>query len=58
MQDGWLCVLDDRELIFNGCLVVPKILDLRKNILVEAPRSRYSIHLGETKKYRDLKQQF
>jgi hypothetical protein len=39
-------------------LVVPKKEALKKNILDEANTSRYSIHLGNTKMYHDLRQQF
>jgi hypothetical protein len=37
---------------------VPKREALKKNILDEAHTSRYSIHLGSIKIYRDLRQQF
>jgi hypothetical protein len=37
---------------------VPKRESLKKRILDEAHRSRYSIHLGSTKMYHDLRQQF
>ena len=39
-------------------LVVPKNLELRKQILDEAHLSRYSIHPGSNKMYQDLKQRF
>jgi hypothetical protein len=39
-------------------LVVPKKEALKKKILDEAHTSRYSIHLGSTKMYHDLRQQF
>jgi len=39
-------------------LVVPKDLELRKQILDEAHLSRYSIHPGSNKMYQDLKQRF
>jgi hypothetical protein len=39
-------------------LVVPKKEELKKKILDEAHTSRYSIHLGSTKMYHDLRQQF
>jgi hypothetical protein len=38
-----------------GCA---KESNFKKNILVEAHMSRYSIHLGSTKMYHDLRQQF
>jgi hypothetical protein len=37
---------------------VPKKATLKKKILYEAHTSRYSIHLGSTKMYHDLRQQF
>ena len=35
---------------------MPNIDDLRSNIIAEAHGSRYSIHLGSTKMYYDLKE--
>ena len=43
---------------FNNRLVVPKDLELRKQILAEAHLSRHSIHPGSNKMYQDLKQHF
>jgi hypothetical protein len=43
---------------FKDRLVVPKSEAMKKNILDEAHILRYSIHLGSTKMYRDLRQQF
>ena len=43
---------------FNNRLVVPKDLELQKQILEEAHFSRYSIHPGSNKMYQDLKQRF
>ena len=37
---------------------MPRVDDLINTILTEAHSSRYSIHLGATKMYRDLKQHF
>ena len=37
---------------------VPRVDDLINTILTEAHSSRYSIHPGATKMYRDLKQRF
>ncbi|KAJ3673166.1 hypothetical protein LUZ60_006540 [Juncus effusus] len=39
-------------------LCVPNISEIKKVILAEAHSSRYSVHPGETKMYRDLKQSF
>jgi hypothetical protein len=43
---------------FKDRLVVPKKATLNKKILDEAHTLRYSIHLGSTKMYHDLRQQF
>ena len=42
----------------KGMVCVPRVDDLIHTILTEAHRSRYSIHPGATKMYRDLKQHF
>jgi len=54
------CFHQDSEgvLWFKNRLVVPKELELRKQILDEAHLSRYSIHPGSNKMYQDLKQRF
>ena len=51
------CFHQDSEevLWFKNRLVVPKDLELRKQILDEAHLSRYSIHPGSNKMYQDLK---
>jgi hypothetical protein len=43
---------------FKEKLVVPRREALKKKILDQAHTSRYSIHLGSTKMYHDLRQQF
>jgi len=43
---------------FRDRLVVPKDLELQKQILDDAHLSRYSIHPGSNKMYQDLKQRF
>ena len=52
-----VCFHQDSEgvLWFKDRLVVPKNLELRKQILDEAHLSRYSIHSGSNKMYQDLK---
>jgi hypothetical protein len=54
------CLREDAEgtLWFKDSLVVPKKEALKKKILDEAHTSRYSIHLGSTKMYHDVRQQF
>jgi len=49
---------EDGVLWFKNRLVVPKDLELRKQLLDEAHLSRYSIHPGSNKMYQDLKQRF
>jgi hypothetical protein len=54
------CFHEDAEgtLWLKDRLVVPKREALKKKILDEAHISRYSIHMGSTKMYHDLRQQF
>jgi hypothetical protein len=63
MQEGdpkVACFREDVEgtLWFRDRLVVLKKEALKKKILDEAHVSRYSIHLGSSKMYHDLRQQF
>jgi len=48
----------DGTLRFQNCLCVPKNEGLRKQISEEAHNTRYSMHPGGTKLYRDLRQYF
>ena len=48
-------VSTDGVITFHGRLCVPKIGDLREEILMEAHRTPYSVHSGATKMYKDLK---
>ena len=41
---------------YQGRLCVPNVGELRQHILAEAHNSRYSIHPGATKMYRDLRE--
>ena len=43
---------------FRGCFCVPQKSDVKMDILREAHRTPYTVHPGETKMYRDLKQSF
>jgi hypothetical protein len=52
------CVDEEGTLWFKDCLVVPNYHELCKKIFDEAHTSRYSIHLGGTMMYHDLKVQF
>ncbi|XP_070045755.1 uncharacterized protein [Nicotiana tomentosiformis] len=49
---------EDGVLRLQGRLCVPNVDVLRKKILKEAHNSRYSIHLGATNMYRDLRQHY
>ena len=44
----------DGVLRYQGRLCVPDVGELRQHIFAEAHNSRYSIHPGATKMYRDL----
>ncbi|KAH0689070.1 hypothetical protein KY289_016428 [Solanum tuberosum] len=46
----------DGVLRYQGRLCVPNVDELRQHILAEAHNSRYSIHPGATKMYRDLRE--
>ena len=48
----------DGVLRYQGRLRFPNVNDLRNKILEEANGSRYSIHLGSTKMYHDLREVF
>jgi hypothetical protein len=51
--------IDDQGVLFFGKrIVVPKDHNLRCLILDEAHSSQFSIHLGSTKIFQDLKQRF
>jgi hypothetical protein len=43
---------------FKNKICVPEIKELRETILKEAHDSAYSIYLGSTKMYQDLKQKY
>ena len=51
-------VASDGTLLFEGRLCVPKNEKLRKEILEEAHNTPYSVHLGGTKMFKDLKMVF
>jgi len=46
----------DGVLMYQGRLCVPRVDELQERIREEAHSSRYSIHSGSTKMYRDLKE--
>ncbi|XP_070054298.1 uncharacterized protein [Nicotiana tomentosiformis] len=47
---------DDGTLRYQGRLCVPNVDGLREIIMTETHTSRYSVHLGSTKMYHDLKE--
>ena len=47
---------EDGVLRYQGRLCVPGVGELRHHIIAEAHNSRYSIHPGATKMYRDLRE--
>ena len=49
---------EEGVLRIKGRVCVPRVDDLINTIMTKAHSSRYSIHPGETKMYRDLKQHF
>ncbi|KAI3678514.1 hypothetical protein L6452_37809 [Arctium lappa] len=52
-------IVDNRGVkCFNKRVWIPKAGDLRQKLLEEAHRSRYSVHSGTNKMYRDLKQSY
>ena len=51
-------VNDNGVLWFRGKLCVPKVQELKEEIIVEAHNSPFSSHPGSTKMYQDLKQIF
>jgi len=51
--------IDENDVVrFRGCLCVPQKSDVKMDILREAHRTPYTVHPGETKMYRNLKQNF
>jgi hypothetical protein len=48
----------DGTIYFRGRLCVPQKAEVKMDILREAHRTPYTVHPGETKMYRDLKQNF
>ena len=49
---------DDLLRIGDTRVVIPNDAKLRRDILSEAHKSRYTVHLGNTKMYQDLKERF
>ena len=53
-NEGWAIHTND-SLRYSGRVVVPQLTDLREEILKEFHCSRFVVHLGGTKMYRDLR---
>ena len=53
-DEGW-AFHTDGSLRYKGQVVVPQSTNLRKEILREFHCSRFAVHLGGTKMYRDLR---
>ena len=51
-------VSEDGILKFRGQLYVPDVAELEEDNLLEAHRSNYSIHIGSTKIYQNLRQYY
>ena len=56
-DEGWT-IHSDGSLRYQGRVVVPQLIDLREEILREFHCSRFDVHLGGTKMYRDLRRQY
>ena len=54
---GWAIHIDG-SLQYRGRVVVPQLTDLREEILREFYCSRFAVHPGSTKMYRDLRLQY
>ena len=57
-KEGDFSIDESGTLRFKGRLCVPQKAEIKDDILREAHRTPYTIHPGETKMYRDLKQNF
>ncbi|XP_070042806.1 uncharacterized protein [Nicotiana tomentosiformis] len=49
-------ILEDGVLRYRGRLCVPNLAGLRRQVMGETHYSRYSIHPGATKMYRDIRE--
>ena len=56
-DEGWT-VHADGSLRYRGRVVVPKLTDLREEILKEFHCSRFAMHPGGMKMYHDLRRQY
>ena len=56
-DEGWTTHIDG-SLQYRGRVVVPQLTYLREKILREFHCSRFAVHSGGTKMYRDLRRQY
>ena len=56
-DEGW-SIHEDGGLRYGGRVVVPQLIDLRKEILREFHCSRFTVHPSGTKMYQDLHRQY
>ena len=56
-NEGW-AILTYGSLWYRGRVVVPQSTDLREEILREFHCSRFAVHPGGTKMYRDLRHRY
>ena len=56
-DEGWT-IHADGSLRYRRWVVVPQLTDLREEILREFHCSRFSVHPGGTKMYKDLRRQY
>ena len=56
-DEGWI-IHTDGSLWCGGRVVVPQLIDLREEILREFHFSRFAVHPGGTKMYRDLRRHY
>ena len=57
VDENW-SMYEDGSVRFKGRLCVPKDVELRNELLVDAHRAKYTIYPRNTKMYQDLKRQF
>ena len=56
-DEGW-AIHTDGSLWYKGRVVVPQLIKLREDILRDFYCSRFAVHPGGTKMYRDLRRQY
>ena len=56
-DEGWVIHIDG-SLRYRGWVVVPQLIDMREKILRKFYCSRFYVHPGGTKMYRDLRRQY